>query len=125
MSSTQPKTYYEIVEEMTWAGVTGKSDGRGRQQHSIATPDRWLAQAQRQLQELVNYAFETDPNRLLNLILKMNSTIRHFETASYLLNHLLQLRKLQGLLPLDCTYACGIGSYQLSAQPLPPLLKDM
>ena len=103
-SSHYTQKMIEIVEEMTWGRrdrEVGMDEEGNITQQPLMTNSQ---QVQRQLQELVSYAFETDPSRLLNLILKMNSTIRHFKTASYLLIHLLQLRKLQGLLPLDRTY---------------------
>lgn len=60
------------------------------------------------------------------MILKMNSTIRHFKTANYLLIHLLKLRKLQGMLALDRTYTSTVESENSPQQtPFQRFLKDM
>jgi hypothetical protein len=36
------------------------------------------------VKELIQYALEKDANRLLNLVLVMNSTVRHFKAANKL-----------------------------------------
>lgn len=53
------------------------------------------------LAELVEHACSRDINRLMLLILTMNSTVRHFKTANKLLLELLRQQKIRGLMKLN------------------------
>ena len=48
---------------------------------------------------------EKDQSRLLNLILTMNSTVRHFKAANLLFLEVLRQRKLKGLLKADRSFS--------------------
>jgi WD40 repeat protein len=56
-------------------------DGRITQEPQLPEEDKISSD----LRELVNYTLERDASRLLNLVLTMNSTVRHFKTANRLL----------------------------------------
>jgi hypothetical protein len=53
---------------------------------------------QKEIRELVTYALEKDQNKLFNILLAMNSTVRHFKAANNLFLEVLRQRKLKGLL---------------------------
>jgi hypothetical protein len=55
----------------------------------------------------VVFATEADINRLLALVLKMNSTVRHFKAANCLFNQLLKFKKIKGMLSFDRVYGKG------------------
>lgn len=50
--------------------------------------------------ELVSFAIEQDAYRFMDLLMTMNSTIRHFKSANTLFLQLLQLKKLRGTIDL-------------------------
>ncbi len=57
------------------------------------------------------FASEADTTRLLALVLKMNSTVRHFKTANCLFNQLLKFKKIKGILSLERIYGNGSSFY--------------
>ena len=56
---------------------------------------------QSDLTEFVSFACNLDINRLLILLMSMNSTVRHFKIAIKLFTEVLKQQKLKGLLALD------------------------
>lgn len=59
------------------------------------------------LKHLVNYASESNMNRLLMLVLTMNSTVRHFKVANKLFIEILTQRKLKGLINANRNFSLG------------------
>ena len=51
-----------------------------------------------ELDALVIFAVEVDSYRLIDLIMTMNSTIRHFKAANTLFFALLALKKIKGVM---------------------------
>lgn len=61
------------------------------------------------LRQLVSYAAENNLNRLLLLILTMNSTVRHFKAANKLFIEVLRQKKLKGLVAMNRSFSLGQG----------------
>jgi hypothetical protein len=59
------------------------------------------------LKQLVNYASENNMNRLLMLVLTMNSTVRHFKAANKLFIEILRQKKLKGLIKTNRNFSLG------------------
>lgn len=53
----------------------------------------------------MDYALQKDCNKLFNILLTMNSTVKHFKTANYLFLEVLRQKRLKGLLKAERTFS--------------------
>lgn len=100
--------FMQVVEEMLGGSQEDRSIAMDEEGEIAEEPTEADPEAVKEdLKQLVSYASESNMNRLLMLVLTMNSTVRHFKAANKLFIEILRQRKLKGLLGVNRSFSLG------------------